>query len=338
MYQVFTPYKRAWLAKVTQEHLQSYPVSHMLKQLTQRLPAVPPQPMPSQAELGFDAVNVDKLHPGMDGGEMLFNDFCQRMPHYHETRDFPAVKGVSYLSVHLRFGTVSIREIARTAWNMMQCGEKNGAESWLSELIWREFYQQILWHRPDVVEHSFKPQYDALPFSTDSSHFSAWCTGQTGFPIVDAAMRQLNQTGFMHNRLRMVAASFLVKDLLIDWRRGERYFAEKLNDFDLSANNGGWQWSASTGCDAQPYFRIFSPVSQSQRFDPEGKFIRRYCPELAALDNKSIHAPWLAKPVSLGKITLGTDYPSPIVDHAIQRLAAIALFANTDTAKKKSDN
>jgi deoxyribodipyrimidine photo-lyase len=167
-----------------------------------------------------------------------------------------------------------------------------------------------------LVTHTFKPEYDAIPFPNNTEYFAAWCQGQTGFPIVDAAMRQLNQTGFMHNRLRMITASFLVKDLLIDWRWGERYFAEKLNDFDLASNNGGWQWAASTGCDAQPYFRIFNPTTQSQRFDPEGKFIRRYCPELASLSNKAIHTPDLSS----------VNYPAPIVDHATQRQAILKLF------------
>ena len=308
MYRVFTPYKRAWLAKLTEATLASYPVRPLLH----RLKPHPPGALPSLTELGFDAVDIEALKPGMDGGELLFNDFCNRISQYHEARDFPAIKGVSYLSVHLRFGTVSVRELARTA---HQIGSE-GAQIWLSELIWREFYQQLLWHRPELVTHTFKPEYDALPFPNNEEFFAAWCQGRTGFPIVDAAMRQLNQTGFMHNRLRMVVASFLVKDLLIDWRWGERYFAEQLNDFDLASNNGGWQWAASTGCDAQPYFRIFNPTSQSQRFDPEGKFIRRYCPELAGLDNKNIHAPTIVP----------ANYPAPIVDHAVQRTEALKLF------------
>jgi deoxyribodipyrimidine photo-lyase len=316
MYSVFTPYKRSWLAKLNDFYLTSYPIKPYLKQLA----PLPLQAMPSLAVLGFDDIDVSTLQPGMAGGEALFNDFCLRINDYQEARDFPAVKGVSYLSVHLRFGTVSIRELAKRAWQM----GGRGAEAWLSELIWREFYQQILWHRPEVVQHAFKPEYDALPFPNNPEYFAAWCEGRTGFPIVDAAMRQLNQTGFMHNRLRMIAASFLVKDLLIDWRWGEQYFAEKLNDFDLAANNGGWQWAASTGCDAQPYFRIFNPVSQSERFDPQGKFIRRYCPELAELSPKEIHAPWLIK--AIFGIKPRYDYPAPIVDHAAQRIAALALF------------
>ncbi len=310
MYQVFTPYKRAWLARLNEPLLASYPIQPHLNQLK----PLPMEAMPELTGLGFENIDVANLQPGMDGGEILFNDFCQRIEQYHLSRDFPGIKGVSYLSVHLRFGTVSIRELVRTA---LQIGGP-GAECWLSELIWREFYQQLLWHRPELVSHTFKTHYDELPFPNNRDYFSAWCAGHTGFPIVDAAMRQLNQTGFMHNRLRMIAASFLVKDLLVDWRWGEQYFAHHLNDFDLASNNGGWQWAASTGCDAQPYFRIFNPVTQSQRFDPQGEFIRRYCPELAHLPDKAIHAPWLCD--------IHCHYPAPLVDHAQQRQAALALF------------
>ena len=195
------------------------------------------------------------------------------------------MKGVSYLSVHLRFGTISVRELVRAA-------VERRADTWLSELVWRDFYFMILDHFPRVADHAFKPEYDAIQWAHWPEGYAAWCAGQTGYPLVDAAMRQLNHSGWMHNRLRMVVASFLSKDLGIDWRLGEKYFADHLNDFDLSANNGGWQWAASSGCDAQPYFRIFNPVTQSQKFDPEGKFIRRYVPELARLGNRHIHAPW----------------------------------------------
>ncbi|HMA11135.1 MAG TPA: FAD-binding domain-containing protein, partial [Steroidobacteraceae bacterium] len=244
---------------------------------------------------------------------------------YHETRDFPAQKGPSYLSVHLRFGTVSVRALAAAAW---QNGGR-GAQTWLSELIWRDFYHQILWQRPDVAAgHAFKSQYDALPWPNPPGHFAAWCEARTGYPLVDAAMRQLNRTGYMHNRLRMVAASFLTKDLLVDWRLGERYFADKLIDFDLAANSGGWQWAASVGCDAQPWFRIFNAVAQSEKFDPGGRFIRRYLPELARVPDRSIHAPWTmpAPEQERAGCVIGRDYPAPIVDHATQRGLALALF------------
>ncbi|KIA80220.1 deoxyribodipyrimidine photolyase [Chromobacterium piscinae] len=319
---VFTPYKNAWLKALTPFHLQAYPVRRYLDALMPRQP----EAMPSLESLGFQPSDLSSLpvKAGAEGAEALFADFARRIAHYKTARDFPGIKGVSYLSVHLRFGTISIRRLAAFAWH--DGGE--GAMSWLNELIWRDFYQQVLWHRPDVVEHAFKPEYDALPFPNHQQWFDAWREGRTGYPLVDAAMRQLNRSGYMHNRLRMVAASFLVKDLLIDWRWGERYFAEKLLDFDLAANNGGWQWAASTGCDAQPYFRIFNPVSQSEKFDADGRFIRRYVPELARLPDTLIHAPWLARPEQLmdAGVRLGRDYPHPIVDHAVQREQALALF------------
>lgn len=316
-YTVFTPYKNAWLKRLDPFFVQSYPSQNLLKQL-ERWQA---PPSPSLETLGFTRTNT-ALQGGGEAADQLFADFMLRITHYKSWRDFPATKGVSYLSTHLRFGTISIRKLAQFAWQ--QGGE--GAECWLGELIWRDFYQQLLWHFPHVVGNSFKEEYRQLQFENSQEWFAAWQEGQTGYPIVDAAMRQLKQTGYMHNRLRMIAASFLVKDLLIDWRWGEAYFAETLLDFDLAANNGGWQWAASTGCDAQPYFRIFNPVTQSEKFDPEGKFIRRYVPELALLSNKDIHAPWLAKNPPLG-FQLQRDYPAPIVDHAVQRQRALQLFS-----------
>jgi deoxyribodipyrimidine photo-lyase len=200
----------------------------------------------------------------------------------------------------------------------------DGARIWLGELIWRDFYFMILHHFPHVVQHAFRPEYERIDWESGpeaDQDFAAWCEGRTGYPLVDAAMLQLNQTGYMHNRLRMVSASFLVKDLGIDWRRGERVFAERLIDYDLAANNGGWQWSASTGCDAQPWFRIFNPVTQSQRFDAEGKFIRKYLPVLARLSPREIHAPWLATAESLSQagVRLGENYPRALVAHDLAR-------------------
>jgi deoxyribodipyrimidine photo-lyase len=283
--------------------------------------------------MGFKRTNLAsmRLPTGMSGGLRLFEDFKNRMYRYKDARDYPAIKGVSYLSVHLRFGTVSIRHLAREAMHAAD----TGALTWLSELIWRDFYMQILHHHPHVAAgRAYKTEYETLPFPNDKTLFQAWCDGKTGYPLVDAAMRQLNNTGFMHNRLRMVAASFLVKDLLVDWRWGERYFAEKLIDFDLSANNGGWQWAASTGCDAQPWFRIFNPVTQSEKFDAEGKFIRKYVPELAQCNDKEIHAPWLISPLRLQTLNLssGCAYPTPIVDHASQRERALALYKGASTS------
>jgi deoxyribodipyrimidine photo-lyase len=331
-YGVFTPYKNAWLQKVNPYYLRSYPVGKYIKALAVR-PKTYQLPVPKLAELGFEATNLSSLHvpTGSPGGLALFEDFFERMDRYDEARNFPAVKGPSYLGVHLRFGTVSIRQLASTAYQRMQTGSA-GAQVWLSELIWRDFYHQILHHHPRVVNAAFKPEYDAIKWAHnkhDKEQFAAWCEGRTGYPLVDAAMAQINQTGYMHNRLRMVVASFLVKDLGIDWRWGEQYFAQHLNDFDLAANNGGWQWASSSGCDAQPYFRIFNPTSQSEKFDPEGKFIRRYVPALAKLPNAAIHAPWLAKPMELeaAGLVLGRDYPKPIVDHAQARLETLERYA-----------
>jgi deoxyribodipyrimidine photo-lyase len=227
--------------------------------------------------------------------------------------------------VHNRFGTISIREQASIALKK----NTEGATAWLNELIWRDFYFQILSNFPYVCEgKSFKAPCDQLKFENNPEYFDAWKNGKTGFPIVDAAMQQINQTGFMHNRLRMIVASFLVKDLLIDWRWGEEYFAKKLIDYDFAANNGGWQWAASTGCDAQPWFRIFNPLLQSQKFDPEGLFIKKYLPSLQKLSNKEIHCPsdFYTKNPDSFPIKLGVDYPHPIVDHAEQRKKALKIY------------
>ena len=333
-YSVFTPYKNAWLKKLDPFFAKAYPVETYAERLA-HLPEGMTSAMPSLASLGFEATNLQqlKIPTGSGGGHALLADFLERIDSYEDARNFPAVKGPSYLSVHLRFGTVSIRQLVREAAARTDAQPSSrGAEVWLSELIWRDFYHQILHHHPRVVGASFKPDYDRIKWEHGKDAdalFAAWCEGRTGFPLVDAAMLQINQTGYMHNRLRMVTASFLVKDLGIDWRWGERYFAEQLNDFDLAANNGGWQWAASTGCDAQPYFRIFNPVTQSEKFDADGKFIRRYLPALAGLPNKLIHAPWSARPIDLkaARLALGTDYPAPIVQHDEARAKTLARFA-----------
>jgi deoxyribodipyrimidine photo-lyase len=207
---------------------------------------------------------------------------------YDKTRDYPAQKGTTRLGLHLRFGTISIRKLAQEALKLN--------ETYLNELIWRDFYAMILYHFPKVETEAFKSQYDQIPWRNNKNEFEAWCKGQTGYPIVDAGMRELNNTGYMHNRVRMIVASFLTKHLLIDWRWGEAYFAEKLLDFDLASNNGGWQWAASSGCDAAPYFRVFNPELQTKKFDPDLKYIRKWVPEFQSL-----------------------SYPKPIVNHKMAR-------------------
>jgi deoxyribodipyrimidine photo-lyase len=321
-FSVFTPYKNAWLKRFTEDDV----APHEIEKYQQHFAAPRQNTILTLEQMGFEKTNIIKyIRCGMAGAQELLADFRTRMHNYKDARDFPAVRGVSYLSVHLRFGTISIRELVRAA----REPSGRGAECWLSELIWREFYFNILYHFPHVTERAFRPEYDAIKWENNEQLFAAWCQGRTGYPLVDAAMRQINQTGYMHNRLRMLVASFLTKDCHIDWRWGEQYFADHLNDFDLAANNGGWQWAASTGCDAQPYFRIFNPITQSERFDAEGKFIRKYIPELTHCDNKRIHAPWLMPPLQqqAAGVIIGKNYPAPVVDHAIAREKTLALFS-----------
>ncbi len=319
---VFTPYKSAWRKRLTPADIAAHSGSggQLMPGDTQ---------LPELAELGFETTDLATLgiRPGMSGARALWEEFATgRIDRYGALRDFPAIKGVSYLSVHLRFGTLSIRELVREA-------VRRDADTWLNELIWRDFYFMILDRFPHVVGHSFKPEYDAIRWADWPAGLAAWQAGQTGYPLVDAAMRQLLHSGWMHNRLRMVVASFLTKDLGIDWRLGEAWFAQQLNDFDLSANNGGWQWAASSGCDAQPYFRIFNPVTQSEKFDPEGKFIRRYVPELARVPDKYIHAPWQMGRIEQEAIgvVIGRDYPAPLVDHAQARNDTLTRYAVVKT-------
>jgi deoxyribodipyrimidine photo-lyase len=322
-FSVFTPYRNAWLKRLTA-------ADHAEMHSDGRFAAPPPAAIPTLADIGFVDSDLDALgiRPGMSGAQQLWDEFrAGRLARYGAMRDFPAVKGVSYLSAHLRFGTLSIRELVRTA-------VASQADAWLNELIWRDFYFMILDHFPQVVAAAFKPEYDAIRWDDWPAGLAAWQQGRTGYPLVDAAMRQLNHCGWMHNRLRMVVASFLCKDLGLDWRLGERHFAERLNDFDLSANNGGWQWAASCGCDAQPYFRIFNPVTQSEKFDAAGRFIRRYVPELAHVPDRHIHAPWLIgrrEQEALG-VVIGRDYPAPIVDHAAARQRTLARYAAARTS------
>ncbi|MFZ5584130.1 MAG: cryptochrome/photolyase family protein [Pseudomonadota bacterium] len=322
-YTVFTPYKNCWLGKLEDFHVRPYPVDRYSGHL-----APPPDGggVPSLADIGFLPTDLERIGvvPGMSGGAARWQDFRQRLERYAEQRDFPAVKGVSYLSAYLRFGCLSIRQLAGEAWR----SGGPGAATWLSELIWRDFYFMVLDRFPQLPDGCFKPEFDRVLWDEAPALLAAWREGRTGYPLVDAAMRQLAQTGWMHNRLRMVVASFLTKDLGLDWRLGEGHFADLLLDFDLAANNGGWQWAASTGCDAQPWFRIFNPITQSEKFDPQGRFIRRYVPELAGVPDKHIHAPWRMAPLEqqAAGVIIGRDYPAPVVDHNLARQRTLARF------------
>ena len=310
-YRVFTPYKKAWLGHLERTRLIRFDPN------LEKLGSWPKgfQEVQTLSQLGFKE-QVSPEPVGEASALKRWQEFRPRMKDYDQLRDFPVKDATSKLSIHLRFGTISIRQLAFET----KRSATKGAEVFLSELIWREFYQMILDQYPNVVAEAFKPEYRDLKWPGKEEHFRKWCLGETGFPIVDAAMRHFNETGRMHNRLRMVVASFLVKDLLIDWRWGEAYFAKKLLDFDLSANNGGWQWSASTGCDAQPYFRIFNPFSQSKRFDGDGAFMKEQIPELKDVPAKALHDPehlTRAKP---------KGYPLMIVDHKVMRDKALKLF------------
>lgn len=322
-YKVFTPYSKAWL-----KALEGDRALH-LKEARPDLKVLVNASKIGQKNARFSELGFAEAGAGAMAGELrgaseagaraLLKKFAGAIAEYKNQRDFPAIEGTSSLSVHFRFGTISPRQAVKF------CSEhlSTGAKTWLNELIWREFYMMILDQFPHVEKGAFKPEYDRLKWSWNPAHFQAWCEGRTGFPIVDAGMRQLNETGWMHNRVRMIVAMFLTKDLLIHWQEGERYFAEQLFDHELAANNGGWQWSASTGCDAQPYFRVMNPVSQSERFDPEGDYIRKWVPELKHLDPKRIHWPHEEG----GLFSSGLNgYPEPLVDHKVQRLKAIALF------------
>ncbi|WP_430898399.1 MULTISPECIES: cryptochrome/photolyase family protein [unclassified Paraflavitalea] len=283
-YTVFTPYSRRWKAALKPFFLKSYPT----KKYFEAFHTAKPTKIPSLADMGFEPSEID-IPPTDWKAEVIKK--------YSEQRDFPAVPGTSRLGVHLRFGTISIRQLAREA------GALN--ETYLNELIWRDFYHMILWHFPRVGKGlAFKPDYDQIQWLNDEAAFEKWCKGETGYPIVDAGMRELNATGYMHNRVRMIVASFLTKHLLIDWRWGEAYFAQKLLDFDLAANNGGWQWAAGSGCDAAPYFRVFNPQLQTQKFDPQLKYIRKWVPELDSF-----------------------NYPRPIVQHELARKRCLETYA-----------
>jgi deoxyribodipyrimidine photo-lyase len=280
-YTIFTPYSKVWKEKYAAGKKLRYPSEKHFDKLLKTKPF----PFPSPQQIGFEEVQFE-IPPTKPDKEII--------QHYDETRNLPYLNGTSRLSVHLRFGTVSARELAALAmkWN----------DQWLNELIWREFFMMILWHFPHVVTESFKAKYDRIPWRNNETEFKKWCAGETGYPMVDAGMREMNETGLMHNRVRMVVASFLTKHLLIDWRWGEAYFAERLLDYELSSNNGNWQWCAGCGCDAAPYFRIFNPTEQQKKFDPDMIYIRKWIKDY--------------KP----------GYLEPIVDHDFARKRVLDVF------------
>lgn len=282
-YSVFTPYSRKWKAKLQPFHLKSYPSEKYSGNFYPQAEIK----IPTLASMGFTATGLPFPSRSLN---------TELASKYSLQRDFPAIAGTSKLGVHLRFGTISIRQLAAKA--------KELSDTFLNELIWRDFYHMILWQFPHVgLGKAFRPEYDAINWRNNEKEFAAWCNGKTGYPIVDAGMRELNETGFMHNRVRMIVASFLTKHLLVDWRWGEGYFAAKLLDYDFAANNGGWQWASGSGCDAAPYFRIFNPYLQTKRFDADGKYIKKWVPELDSF-----------------------DYPEPIVDHELARKRCLAVY------------
>ncbi len=286
-YTVFTPYSKKWKAELKAFHLKAYPTGKYFSNFFKQ----PAQNIPSLQSIGFVGEETLSNFPSKELDKELVKK-------YQQQRDFPAIKGTSKLGLHFRFGTISIRDIARRGMVL--------SETYLNELIWRDFYQMILWYFPQVGKgKAFKPAYDTIEWRIDNGEFDLWCKGQTGYPIVDAGMRELNATGFMHNRVRMIVASFLAKHLLLDWRLGEVYFAQKLLDFDLAANNGGWQWAAGSGCDAAPYFRIFNPYLQTQKFDPQLIYIKKWVPEFQEF-----------------------TYPLPIVNHELARKRCLEVYGN----------
>ena len=282
-YTVYTPYMRKWYEKLKPFYLKAYPNSKYFKNLFKTTALS----VPSLKDMGFEKSKLD--FPGIS--------YEKYIEDYAEKRDYPGIAGTTHIGLHLRFGTVSIRELAATA-------NEHRNKTWLNELIWREFYMMILDNFPKTMDHAFRPEYDRIKWVNDEKQFKAWCDGMTGFPLVDAGMRELNATGYMHNRVRMVVASFLAKDLLIDWRWGERYFARKLLDYEMASNVGSWQWSAGSGTDAAPYFRIFNPDSQLKKFDPQLTYIKKWVPEYADF----------------------SKYPKPIIDHAFARDRCLKAF------------
>ncbi len=290
-YTVYTPYMKKWRATLDMQQLNSFPSEKLVYNFYKQ-----PYPFPKLQDIGFIS-DPDFEFPQKEISPKIIQE-------YQKKRDIPAVQGTSRLSMHLRFGTRSVRELIRKAFTL--------SETWVNEMIWREFYMMILWHFPHVTEKAFKPEYDNIVWENNPEHFELWCQGKTGYPLVDAGMRELNATGYMHNRARMVTASFLIKDLLIDWRWGEKYFAEKLLDFELASNNGGWQWVAGSGCDGSPYFRVFNPILQQQKFDPKMEYIKKWIPEYGT-----------------------PDYPAPIIEHEFAKNRALERYSEVLPQKEK---
>jgi deoxyribodipyrimidine photo-lyase len=321
-YTVFTPFKKSWFAEVHSELLRTYPKPKKQKALTIELQVVPEKIAGFEFDLDTTCWPIGEAMALKKLQQFIKNDIDD----YKKLRDYPSQQATSRLSPYLVAGVISMKQCMIAALNHNEgnfIGSNQGAATWISELVWREFYQHIMFNFPRICMHQpFQEKTTQLKWNQDKSLFSAWKQGKTGVPIVDAAMRQLNTTGWMHNRLRMIVAMFLTKNCFIDWREGEKYFMQHLIDGDLGANNGGWQWSASTGTDAAPYFRIMNPMTQSQRFDEQGDFIRFFCPELKSLDNKTIHNPYEQAPILMQNI----DYPKPSVDLKSSRAEAIERF------------
>lgn len=330
-YAVFTPYRRLWQ---TLPKEQPYPIPERWL-MFDRLNELPGEALPTLEAFGRKALTGDEWTVQRFGERAA----CERLKQYlngdiqqyKDRRDMPGLDATSRLSFALKAGTLSIRTVYYLVHEALEEARGEGVtsiEAFITELIWREFYQQVLFFHPKTTEQAFLPQFEGVKWENNPELLARWCEGETGYPIVDAAMKQLGETGWMHNRLRMITASFLTKDLLIDWRYGMAYFAKKLIDYDEAANSGGWQWSASTGTDPQPYFRIFNPISQGEKFDPDGVFVKKYLPVLRDVPLQYIHKPWeMPKEVQeQANCVIGLDYPVPCVDHAERRKLALSLF------------
>jgi deoxyribodipyrimidine photo-lyase len=330
-YRVFTPFSRTWKSL-------PLPAAGEILAAPRRISTpdgIESRPIPSDPALFPDCPFLPGEGQAQRQLAAFANGDTPPIYGYDQGRDRLDLDGTSGLSPYLRFGMISARQAIVAAVTALSSApdarSHSGAETWLNELIWREFYGHILHYYPDVLEQSFRPNLRALAWDNDETSFGRWCEGQTGYPVVDAAMRGLVQTGWMHNRARMIVASFLAKDLLIDWRWGERFFMEHLVDADPAANNGGWQWTAGTGTDAAPYFRIFNPTSQGKKHDPQGTFVRRWLPELRHVPERFVHEPWLM-PADVQRdagCVIGQDYAAPIVDHAWARERTLAAYGQT---------